>query len=72
MLDLKIPPFSEFVQSVDMSKLNYDINRFATEDLRHSSCLFTEEQYAFLTSTAVTMQLALLAQYHQWLSEQLP
>lgn len=68
---MKIPPFSEFIKSVNMSEISYDMNRFATDDLRQSSDLFTQEQYTFLTNTMVTMQVALLAQYHQWLSEQI-
>lgn len=68
---MKLPSFNDFVQSVNMSEVSYDINKFASEDLKHSSDLFTQEQYTFLTNTMVTMQLALLAQYHQWLSEQL-
>lgn len=69
---MKLPAFSDFLRSVNMDEFNYDISRFASAELKQSSDLFTQEQYSFLTQTIATMQFALLAQYHQWLSERLP
>lgn len=66
-----LPPFLEFVNSVDLSKLSYDLESIASIDLKKSSNLFTQEQYQFLTETMAAMSLSLLQQYHQWLAEQL-
>lgn len=69
---MNLPAFSEFTRSIDFQKLAYDLESFATPDLKKSSDLFSQEQYAFLTNSFTTMSLALLQQYHQWLSVQLP
>lgn len=68
---MNVPPFSEFVKCFDFDKLRYDLTSTAPQILKESNDLFTEEQYKFLTSTAATMMMALLQQYHQWFSEKL-
>lgn len=68
---MDFPSFSEFVASIDLEKVEYDISRFAPNELNKKTDLFTEEQYAFIAKTISTMQLTLLAQYHQWLNEQI-
>ena len=61
--------FSEFERDINFQKLFYDMERIAPSDLKESSSLFTQEQYSFLTKTMAVMNLALLRQYHEWLSE---
>ena len=66
-----LPPFADFLSQINMDSFSYDVARFATEDLKKSSDLFTEEQYAFLMKSYNAMALALLQSYHSWLNEQL-
>lgn len=66
---MKMPPFSDFIKSVDLDKLSYDLELHASSVLKDETNLFTQEQYEFLTATFATMSLTLLRQYHQWLSE---
>lgn len=68
---MEIPPFDEFVKQINFSSLSYDLTRFAGDDLKHSSDLFTQDQYDFLTQSYAAMSLALLQGYHEWLSEKL-
>lgn len=67
-----LPPFTEFLSSIDPDKLDYDLSLFSTPDMKEKYNPFTQEQYTLLVKTNLTMTKALLAQYHQWLSEQLP
>lgn len=66
---MNMPPFSDFIKSVDLDKLSYDLDIHASPMLKDKTDLFTQEQYEFLTATLAAMSLALLRQYHQWLSE---
>lgn len=66
-----LPSFEEFSSQINMDKFSYDLERMAPDALRHSSDLFTEEQYCFMTQSIMAVQFALLQQYHEWLSEQL-
>ena len=66
-----LPSFKDFINSVDMDKFSYDLAASASPDLKNASKLFSQEQYEFVTKTFATMSLALLQQYHTWLSEQL-
>ncbi len=68
---MKLPPFSEFAKSFNFEKMGYDIQCFSPPALKNSSSLFTQEQYTFMCETMMTMNLAMLQQYHQWLAEQL-
>ena len=68
---MQIPPFDNFVKNFSFEKLSYDLNFSASKILKESSSLFTEEQYQVIASTIATMSLALLRQYHQWLSEKI-
>lgn len=67
---MKLPPFSNFSENVNFEKLGYDIERMSPPSLKKPSSLFTQEQYSFICQTMATMNLAILQQYHQWLSEQ--
>lgn len=69
---MKLPPFSDFTNSLDMDKISYDLEAFSPMELKQASSLFTQEQYSFIAKTIVTMNFAFLQQYHQWLIEQLP
>ncbi len=68
---MKIPPFEEFVEQFNFSSFSYDLARISGDDLKHSSDLFTQDQYDFLTQSYAAMSLALLQGYHEWLSEKL-
>ena len=68
---MKLPPFSKFSETVDFDKMGYDIEQLSPPALRKPSSLFTQEQYTFMCQTMATMNLAMLQQYHQWLSEQI-
>lgn len=65
------PSFGEFRNQINMDKFSYDLDRMASDALHHSTDLFTEEQYLFMTKSIMAVQFALLQQYHEWLSEQL-
>jgi hypothetical protein len=67
----RLPPFSEFLSQLNVDSFSYDIAQFAPEDLKDSSDLFAEEQYAFLMKSYSAMALALLQSYHLWLRETL-
>lgn len=67
----RLPPFSDFLSQLNVDSFSYDIAQFAPEDLKDSSDLFTEEQYAFLMKSYSAMALALLQSYHLWLRETL-
>lgn len=67
-----LPPFTEFLTSIDPDKLDYDLSLFSTLDMKEEYNPFTQEQYTLLVKTNLTMTKALLAQYHQWLSEHIP
>lgn len=69
---MNLPSFDKFKESIDFDKLDYDIERHSTPLLKQSSSLFTQEQYTFICQTMAALNLAMLQQYHQWLSEQLP
>lgn len=68
---LKLPSFNEFVSNINVDEMNYDMERFATQRIKYGTAPFTHEQYLLLSETIFTTQLSILAQYHQWLSEQL-
>lgn len=67
---MNLPTFTEFSENLDFEKLEYDMERLSPPELKKPSSLFSEEQYAFICQTIVTMNLAMLQQYHQWLAEQ--
>lgn len=68
---MNLPPFSDFIQNIDMNKFSYDLAMNATEALKRPSDVFTQEQYLFFCETVSSMIITYLAQYHQWISEQL-
>lgn len=68
---MNIPPFSDFLSSIAQEKLEYDLSFFSTQDMKESYNPFTKEQYSLLVKTNLAITKAFLAQYHQWISEQL-
>lgn len=68
---MKIPIFADFLSSINLNSLNYDIDKFAPSVLQNPTDTFTKEQYEFLCKTNVTMMLALLQQYHEWLAKEI-
>lgn len=68
---MRLPPFSDFLSSINPDKLDYDLSLFSTSDMKENYNPFTQEQYKLLVKTNLTMTKALLAQYHQWLAERL-
>lgn len=68
---MRLPSFLEFLASVNLNSLNYDIDKFSTAELKTPTDTFTEEQYKLLCKTNITMFFALLQQYHEWLEIQL-
>lgn len=68
---MHIPPFSDFLSSIDQDKLEYDLSFFSTQDMKEKYNPFTQEQYILLVKTNIAITKAFLAQYHQWIAEQL-
>ena len=68
---MKLPPFSEFLDSIDLDKMDYDLKRYESSELKEG-VPFTPKQATALAQVNIAISKALLAQYHSWLSEQLP
>lgn len=66
-----LPPFAEFLSSIDSDKLDYDLSLFSAPDMKKNYNPFTQEQYSLLVKTNFTVIKTFLARYHQWLAEQL-
>lgn len=66
---MKLPSFNEFLQSIDISKISYDLSSLSPDELKDNYNPFTKEEYSLLVQTNITITTALLAQYHQWLNE---
>lgn len=69
---MNIPSFYDFMRSIDIEKIKYDVSQFSAPELKENYNPFSKEEYALITNTNMAMIMAVLAQYHQWLSEQLP
>lgn len=69
----RLPSFNDFMiffnDNADI--VDYDIQRFAPQQLKEPRNPFSKEEYVLLAKTCMTMVLAFLAQYHAWLCEQL-
>ena len=66
-----LPPFSEFLSSIDPDKLSYDLTSFSSPNMKENYNPFTQEQYKLIVKTNFAIIEAILTQYHQWLAEQL-
>lgn len=67
------PSFQKFIEAVNknMDTLDYDIKRFSHDRLSIPYNPFTKEEYELFIQTDMAINLALLAQYHKWLMEQI-
>lgn len=68
---MTLPSFNEFLANIDPDKMDYDLSMYSFQDMKEPYNPFSKEQYTLLVKTNITMTRALLAQYHQWLTEQL-
>ena len=68
---MKLPPFQDFLESLDMNKFRYDLSLYSPQNLKENYNPFTPEQYRLIADTNFAMIQSLLAQYHQWLREQI-
>ena len=68
---MQLPPFEEFIKNIDFDKLSYDMERYSPDILKHSTDLFTKEQFIYMNTAFSVSIRVFLAQYHQWLSEML-
>lgn len=67
-----LPPFSDFLSSLDSDKLDYDLSLYSSASLKEPRNPFSIEEYEIIVQTNLAITKALLAAYHQWLNEQLP
>lgn len=67
---MELPPFSDFLDSLDLSKMDYDLDLYTPAEVK-SGIPFTPKQAAALTQVDIAIIKALLAQYHAWIAEQL-
>ena len=67
----KLPSFQDFISQFNLDSFIFDLGKASPDFLKHSSNLFTQEQYKFLMSSYSALAIALLRRYHEWLSEQL-
>ncbi len=68
---MNLPSFEEYRKQFNFDKLSYDLQRYAPEMLKQSSDLFSQDQWDFLMASLVSVNLALLQNYHEWLAEML-
>ena len=69
---MKLPPFQAFLKSVDPQKFNYDLEEmYSSKRAMAETTAFTQKQYDLVVHTSLAITYTLLAQYHQWLNEQL-
>ncbi len=70
---MNLPTFQDFLEYAQGRKdtLDYDTNRFCSQRLKTPGNPFSTEEFTILTDTCVATSLAFLAQYHQWLMDQI-
>lgn len=68
---MNIPSFAEFRAQIDMEAAAYDFEQALSAFIAGGSLPFSAEQVSALASCSVAVSLALLQQYHTWLSEML-
>lgn len=66
-----LPPFDEFVKTFDFDKLSYDLNAITSGSLSERQDALSPEQQRLVATMAVSSALALMRQYHAWLSQRL-
>lgn len=68
---MKLPAFSDFLESLDPDKLDYDLGLYMPEALKQGPTALNNEEYALVIRTCITTTKLYLSAYHQWLNEQL-
>lgn len=65
----ELPPFNDFLKSINMNKFLYDLNRFS-EMMKNSGedVQFSKEQLEQIAMMSNFQLFAYLQQYHEWLS----
>lgn len=69
---MEIPSFYEFLDSLDKSKMAYEIDHFTSGLL--SDCpadIFSHDDLELLVKISHFVSVSLLAEYHLWLREKL-
>lgn len=67
----KLPSFSEFLDSIDPDKADYDMRHYGSYTIDDRSGAFTQKQYELIVRTSLALARGMLAEYHQWLNEKL-
>lgn len=68
---MMLPSFQEFLNTFDIEKLDYDMRRFTDAKAMADTTALAQKQYNLVVNTNLGLTYAILAQYHQWLIEQL-
>lgn len=68
---MKIPPFSEFISSIDPNKMDFDLGLYMSPELKKGPTALNDDEFALVIRTSIAITKTYLAAYHQWLSEQL-
>lgn len=68
---MNLPSFTEFIQSVDPDKLDFDLGLYMSPELKHGPTALNDDELTLVIRTSIAITKTYLAAYHQWLSEQL-
>lgn len=68
---MKLPAFSEFLESLDPDKLDYDLDLFMPRVLKQGPNPLNNDEYALVIRTSMAIAKLYLSAYHQWLNEKL-
>ena len=68
---MNIPSFADFKEQIDIESATYDFEQALAAVIAGDSLPFSSAQVSALASCSVAVSLALLQQYHTWLSETL-
>lgn len=68
---IELPPFKEFLETIDGDAFTYDVKMHSTERMRREYNPFTEEQFRLIIDTSVVLTQTIIAHYHQWMCTQL-
>lgn len=68
---MDLPKFEEFKKQINLDSAAYDFNTLISAAMTSGTVPFTPEQIYALAACSVSAALALLQQYHTWLSETL-
>lgn len=69
----RLPPFKDFLNFAagHIDELKYDADAFSSDRLKAPPNPFSKDEYIVLGDTISAMVFAYLAQYHQWIAEQI-